>query len=150
LPKVDLSYSYLSEPQYIDSYKFENYKVGINFSYPIFLRKERGGLKLAQYKIQETTNSLNLERLQLSNKIKAQKEVITSLNKQRLMATDLVNNYITMLQSEERLFTFGESSLFLINSRESSLITAQLNAISLRNEFFISNSELYKIMANPD
>jgi hypothetical protein len=41
---------------------------------PIFLRKERGGLKLAQYKIQETTNSLNLERLQLSNKIKAQKE----------------------------------------------------------------------------
>jgi hypothetical protein len=31
---------YLSEPQYIDSYKFENYKVGINFSYPIFLKKE--------------------------------------------------------------------------------------------------------------
>jgi hypothetical protein len=83
------------------------------FSYPIFLRKERGGLKLAQYKIQETTNSLNLERLQLSNKIKAQKEV-TSLNKQRLMASDLVNNYVTMLQSEERLFTFGESSLFLL------------------------------------
>jgi hypothetical protein len=27
LPKVDLYY--LSEPQYIDSYKFENYKVGI-------------------------------------------------------------------------------------------------------------------------
>jgi hypothetical protein len=68
-------------------------------------------LKLAQYKIQETTNSLNLERLQLSNKIKAQKE-ITSLNKQRLMASDLVNNYV--LQSEERLFTFGESSLFLL------------------------------------
>jgi hypothetical protein len=49
LPKIDLSYSYLSEPQYIDSYKFENYKVGINFAYPL-LRKERGGLKLAQFK----------------------------------------------------------------------------------------------------
>jgi hypothetical protein len=33
LPKIDLSI-YLSEPQYIDSYKFENYKVGINFAYP--------------------------------------------------------------------------------------------------------------------
>jgi outer membrane protein TolC len=150
LPKVDLSYSFLSEPQYIDSYKFENYKVGLNFAYPIFLRKERGGLKLAQFKIQETTNSLNLERLQLSNKIKAQKEVISSLNKQRLMANELVANYNTMLQSEERLFIFGESSLFLINSRESSLITAQLTAIALRNEFCVSNSELYKIMANPD
>lgn len=150
LPKIDLSYSYLSEPQYIDNYKFENYKIGVNFSYPIFLRKERGGLKLAKYKIQETTNSLNLERLQLSNKIKAQKEVITSLNKQYILANDLVANYKTMLQSEERLFSFGESSLFLINSRESSLITAQLNAIALRNEFCNSNSELYKIIANPD
>ena len=150
LPKIDLSYSYISEPQFIDSYKFENYKVGINFAYPIFLRKERGGLKLAQFKIQETTNSLNLERLQLSNKIKAQKEVINSLNKQSLMANELVRDYDVMLQSEERLFIFGESSLFLINSRESSLITAQLTAIALRNEFFVSNSELYKIMANPD
>ncbi|WP_220762733.1 TolC family protein [Flavobacterium sp. UMI-01] len=150
LPKIDLSYSYLSEPQYIDSYKFENYKIGVNFAYPLFLRKERGGLKLAEFKIQETTNSLQLERQQLTNKIKAQNEVIQSLNKQRLMANDLVSSYNTMLQSEERLFSFGESSLFLINSRESSLITAQLTAIALRNEFCVSNAELYKIMANPD
>jgi hypothetical protein len=51
------------------------------------------------------------------------------------MASDL-NNYVTMLQSEERLFTL-EKVHFLINSRESSLITAQLNAIGLRNEFYI-------------
>jgi hypothetical protein len=58
------------------------------------------------------------------------------------MASDLVNNYVTMLQSEERLFTL-EKVHFLINSRESSLITAQLNAIYAMS--FISNSELYKI-----
>ena len=150
LPKINIGYTYLSEPQYIENYKFENYKIGIDFAYPIFLRKERGGLKLTKYKIQETTNSLNLERLQLQNKINAQKEVINSLFKQRSLANELVKNYSTMLTSEERLFTFGESSLFLINSRESSLISAQLNAIALNNEFCISNSELYKIMANPD
>jgi hypothetical protein len=97
---------------------------------PIFLRKERGGLKLAQYKIQETTNSLNLERLQLSNKIKAQKEVITSLNKQRLMASDLVNNYVTMLQSEERLFTLEKVHSFLINSRESNNSPVERNRLT--------------------
>jgi hypothetical protein len=102
-------------------------------------------LKLAQYKIQETTNSLNLERLQLSNKIKAQKEVITSLNKQRLMASDLVNNYVTMLQSEERLFTLEKVHSFFINSRESSLITAQLNAIGLRNEFLYRTLNYIKL-----
>jgi hypothetical protein len=62
------------------------------------------------------------------------------------MANELVSNY-TMLQSEKRLLAL--SPLFLINSRESSLITAQLTAIALRM-IFVSNSELYKIMANPD
>jgi hypothetical protein len=38
--KIDLSYSYLSEPQYIDSYKFENYKVGINFPTLYFYEKK--------------------------------------------------------------------------------------------------------------
>jgi hypothetical protein len=51
------------------------------------------------------------------------------------MASDLVNNYKTMLQSEGAVVYFGKS--LLINSRESSLITAQLTAIALRNEFFI-------------
>jgi hypothetical protein len=65
------------------------------------------------------------------------------------MANNNFSDYNTMLQSEERLFILAKV-LFLINSRESSLITAQLAAIALRNEFCVSNSELYKIMANPD
>ncbi|HQE33860.1 MAG TPA: transporter, partial [Flavobacterium alvei] len=56
----------------------------------------------------------------------------------------------TMLQSEERLFSFGESSLFLINTRENNLVSAQLAQINLANRFYISNSELFKIMANPN
>ena len=55
-----------------------------------------------------------------------------------------------MLQSEERLFSLGESSLFLINSRENSLVSAQLSQIALENRFYTSNSELYRIMANPN
>jgi hypothetical protein len=39
LPKL-IYPPYLSEPQYIDSYKFENYKVGINFSYLYFYEKK--------------------------------------------------------------------------------------------------------------
>ncbi len=150
LPKINIAYSYLSEPQYIENYKFENYKIGVDFSYPLFLRKERGSLKITKLKLQETSNSLNLERLQLENKINAQKEVINSLFKQRKFVQELVKNHQVMLNSEERLFSLGESSLFIINSRESSLISTQLNEIALNNEFYISNSELYKIMANPE
>ncbi len=150
LPKIDVGYSYLSDPRYFDNYQFNDYKIGLDFKMPLFLRKERGSLKIAKFKIQETEFALGLEKVQLTNKINAQKIEIESLTKQRKLINGLVNDNNTMLQSEERLFTFGESSLFLINTRENNLVTAQLASIVLENRFYISNSELFKIMANPD
>lgn len=150
LPKIDVGYTYLSEPSAFENYRFEDYKIGMNFYFPLFLRKERGDLKIAKFKLQETKFSLELERVQLTNKIKAQKTEIQSLQKQRGFIKSLVTDNITMLTSEERLFSFGESSMFLINSRENNLVLAQLADIALENRFFISNSELFRIMANPD
>jgi outer membrane protein TolC len=150
LPKIDVGYSYLSEPSYIDNYQFKDYKIGLDFYFPLFLRKERGSLKLAKYKVQETEFALDIEKVQLSNKINAQKLEIVSLLKQKELIKGLVEDNLTMLNSEERLFSFGESSLFLINTRENNLVSAQLSKIALENRFYVSNSELFKIMANPD
>jgi outer membrane protein TolC len=150
LPKIDLGYHYLSEQSAWNNTNFNNYKVGVNFSFPIFLRKERGGLQLAKFKIQDTQYSLDLERVQLKNKINAQQTEINSLERQRKLISDLVRDYDTMLTSEERLFSFGESSIFLINSRENNLVSSQLSELSLENRYLISNAELFKIMANPD
>ena len=150
LPKIDVGYSYISEPSYLDNYQFEDYKIGLDFYFPLFLRKERGSLKLAKYKVQETEFTLDLEKVQLTNKINAQKMEIESLLRQKELIKSLVQDNRTMLNSEERLFSFGESSLFLINTRENNLVIAQLSKIALENRFYISNSELFKIMANPD
>ena len=51
LPKIDVGYHYLSEPDYWSDTNFKNYKVGVNFSFPLFLRKEQGSLQLAKFKI---------------------------------------------------------------------------------------------------
>ena len=150
LPKIDVGYSYISEPAYIDNYQFEDYKIGLDFYFPLFLRKERGSLKLAKYKVQESEFTLDLEKVQLTNKINAQKIEIESLLRQKELIKGLVEDNLTMLSSEERLFSFGESSLFLINTRENNLVSAQLSKIALENRFYVSNSELFKIMANPD
>ncbi|MFV8378443.1 TolC family protein [Flavobacterium sp. LB3R33] len=150
LPKIDVGYSYISEPSYIDNYQFEDYKIGLDFYFPLFLRKERGSLKLAKYKVQESEFTLDLEKVQLTNKINAQKMEIESLLRQKELIKGLVQDNLTMLNSEERLFSFGESSLFLINTRENNLVSAQLSKIALENRFYVSNSELFKIMANPD
>ncbi|WP_445453839.1 TolC family protein [Flavobacterium sp. 25HG05S-40] len=150
LPKVDVGYSYLSEPSYIDNYRFQDYKIGVNFYFPLFLRKERGSLQLAKYKLQDSKFDLDLERVQLKNKIKAQQTEIQSLEKQRQLIASLVKDNETMLSSEDRLFSFGESSVFLINSRENNLVSAQLSQIAIDNRFLESNASLFKIMANPE
>ncbi|KIM09704.1 MAG: transporter [Sulfurovum sp. FS06-10] len=149
LPKLDLSYNYLSEPSYIDNYRLEDYKIGINFSFPIFLRKERGSLKLANLKIQDSEFGLQFERKNLENKLKAQQQEIVSLEKQQDYNDKLVKDYITLLTAENRLFEMGESSLFIINSRENSLVSAQLNKIALENRYFNTLIGLYKTIANP-
>lgn len=150
LPRIDLGYSYLSEPSYFDNYRFQNYKVGLNFYFPLFLRKERGSLKIAKFKVLDAQLELDLEKVQLKNKINAQQIEIQSLEKQRKFIESLVKDNETMLTSEDRLFSFGESSIFLINSRENNLVSAQLAQIQIENRFFESNAALFKIMGNPE
>ena len=150
LPKMDIGYHYLSEPNYWNDTNFNNYKIGVNFKFPLFLRKERGSLQLAKFKIQDTRLTLDLERIQLKNKITAQQTEIKSIEKQLQLISSLVSGNGQMLQSEERLFSLGESSIFLINARENNLVSIQLTQLGLENRFLNSNAELFKIMANPD
>ncbi len=150
LPKIDLGYHYLSEPNYWSETNFNNYKVGLNFSYPLFLRKERGSLQVAKLKIQDIKFTLDFERAQLKNKINAQQTEIKSILKQRELISNLVQDNTQMLRSEERLFSLGESSIFFINTRENNLVSIQLTEIGLENRFLNSNAELFKIMANPN
>lgn len=150
LPKLDVGYHYLSEPNYWSETNLNNYKIGINFTYPLFLRKERGSLQLAKFKIQDTQFALDFERVQLKNKINAQQTEIKSIEKQRQLIADLVQDNTQMLRSEERLFSVGESSIFLINTRENNLVSMQLSQLGIENRFLISKAELFKIMANPN
>ncbi|MBP6038773.1 MAG: TolC family protein [Flavobacterium sp.] len=149
LPKLDVSYNYLSEPSAIDNYRMQDYKIGLNFSIPIFLRKERAGLKLAKLKIQDSEFSLQFERKNLENKLKSQQQEIMSLQIQQEYNTKLVRDFSTLLSAEDRLFNMGESSLFLINSRENTLVSSQLNAIVLENRIFQAILGLFKTRAQP-
>nr|WP_294783546.1 TolC family protein [uncultured Flavobacterium sp.] len=150
LPKINVGYNYISDPNYWNTFNADDYKFNIDFSFPIFLRKERGNLKMAKIKIQDLQFDIGQQRLELKNKIKAQQTEIASLRRQKVVIDNLVSDYTTMLNSEEKLFSFGESSIFLINSRENNLVSAKLSQISLENQFYLSNAELYKILANPD
>ncbi len=148
LPKIDLSYNYLSEPDTFNNYRLEDYKIGVNFSFPIFLRNERASLKLSKLKVQDSEFGLQFEKTNLKNKIESQQFAINSLSKQISINEQLVTDFSTILSAEERLFSLGESSVFLINSRENSLVSSQLNSLQLENEYFNASIDLFRTLAN--
>ncbi|TGV00563.1 TolC family protein [Flavivirga rizhaonensis] len=132
LPKLDVQYNFLSEDyEPLQRFNTANYKAFVNFSVPLFLRKERGDLKLAKLKLQDVNYERTSQMLTIKNKISAISNEMTSLDKQEDIVNDVVSNYKVLLKGEERKFFLGESSLFLINSRERSLIDAQLKENSI-------------------
>lgn len=150
LPRLNVGYNYISEPNYFNNFNTDDYKFNVNFYFPIFLRKERGNLRLAKLKILDAQYDLGQQRLELKNRITAQVTEIGSLQKQKGIIDALVADYNTMLNSEERLFSYGESSIFLINSRENNLVNARLSQIDIEYQYYISNAQLFRTLANPD
>ncbi len=148
LPQVDLEYNFLSQtPELLNSFDETQYKGGLKVKFPLFLRKERGDLKLSKLKLQETEFEIASTRLGLNNKINAIAQEIISLQRQTGYAEQIVTDYGVLLKAEERKFAVGESSIFLVNSRESKLIDSKLKAIKVINSFLLSKATLYNTLA---
>ena len=152
LPTIDLEYNFLTEtPELINSLGSENYKSGLNVRLPLFLRKERGELKLAKFKLRDAEYEYDNATVSITNKILAIYNELDSYEEQNKLVFDIVNNYGVLLSGEERKFSFGESSLFLINSRENTLIDARLKQNELQNKFFTAKAKLFQSLAiNPE
>lgn len=152
LPKIDLEYNFLTEtPEFINSFETQEYKGGVSFRLPLFLRKERGDLKLAKFKLQDAQFDFDNAEIQLKNKIVAIYRELESFENQNVLTDNIVDNHSTLLRAEERKFSFGESSLFLINSRESKLIDAELKQVEVQNKFYTTKAKLFNSLAvNPE
>ena len=152
LPRIDFEYNFLTEtPDIARSFNSADYKGGLKISTPLFLRKARGDLKLAKIKLNDTEFEINTTRVNLQNKINALKQELDSYVTQNDITAQMVTDSELLLRAEERKFQLGESSIFLVNTRESKLIESQMKAIELQNKFFNTKAKLFNSLAvNPE
>lgn len=147
LPRLDVQYNFLStEATPLSTFNTANYKAFASFSVPLFLRKERGELKLANIKLSDANLDMMSSALAIQNKIDAANIEIASLATQNELVQAVVRDYEQLVRAEERKFFLGESSLFLINSRESSLIDAQLKENKLMVDKFNAYTKLFEAL----
>ena len=135
-PQLDLEYNFIDAPFNAQGesnpLQFgENYKFGLNFSFPIFLRKERAKLAKTNLKIQEVDFETGYQRSVITNEIEAwYNELSTTGNivrQQQLM----VSNYNRLVQAELLNLQNGESDLFKINQQQDKLIQSQVKLLKL-------------------
>jgi outer membrane protein TolC len=124
----------------------DNYKWGLNFKYPIFIREARGDLALTKIKMETVRYDQQLKMLQLSNKVSVQQNSLNALNAQIVIFEQAVRNYRALLNAENIRFENGESSVFLINRREVFLIDAGLKLVDYETEYQKALAELAHAM----
>ena len=137
-PKLNVRYNLLSYPtgnQPPGEFSTSNYKWGAEFGMPVFLRQERADLKFTKIKINETSLNNSLKQKEISAKLMGNYRKCEYLLEQIILMRNVVENYKRMLDAERRNFEAGESSVFLVNSRELALVQAELKLIESESKY---------------
>lgn len=144
-PDLTVNYKFLNQPvqnDFFSQYSPDNYAWGLKASFPLFVRKGRGEVLKSKLKIQETELELELKRLEVQNKVQALEIEAELVSQQLQNAQKMVNNYRQLLAAENVKFRNGESSLFLVNSREIKYIDSQLKLIETEAKWKVVQAKL--------
>lgn len=106
------------DPGYIQN----NFKWGISFNMPLFLRNERGNYQQSKLKLKDAGYGLSLKKQQIHTKIRSYAMEANLMANQIQTLHKMEGQYRYLLQNETLKYTQGESSLFMVNSRESKLM----------------------------
>jgi outer membrane protein TolC len=147
LPKASFQYNFLEKGFQWTAPKsvlFENnFQYGLSLSIPLRLSEERGEYKKVRYTIQSTQLEQDLKQVQIENKIRASFFEVENLRTQVSTQQKALQNYQTLLRGEELRFKVGESSLFLVNARESNVWSASQKLEEIKAKYLIAYQKLF-------
>lgn len=115
----------------LPTYEFSDYKLGFEFSMPLFFRSERAEVKKGEIKIQEGILDIQNKQNELLNKIESNLLQQNILRDQVDLIERNVAGYKQLLDAENEKFKYGESSVFLLNKRQEKYINGQVKLIEL-------------------
>ena len=139
-PKLNINYNILGNGLNFPVLISDNYKWGVSFSSSTLFRSERSDVQLARIKIENTNLMRDQKAFELQNKLQAAFNELDNLEKQIDIYGQTVNNYRRLLELENSRFELGESTFFLINSREIKYLEAQIKLAKIQSEYHIAKA----------
>ncbi|ALD22638.1 hypothetical protein AM218_06955 [Hymenobacter sp. DG25A] len=144
LPKLSVEYNLLQAGQPFNpekpaslsgTYLENNYKLGLSFAYPLLLRQERAKIQLNRLKLQETQLDLQQNTRDIQTGVQTAANDWEALREQLALQEQVVRNASRLREGEQTRFENGESSVFLLNSREASLVLARVKLAELQAKY---------------
>ena len=119
-----------------NAYWQNNNKVNVSLSFPLTFAKARGDLAEAKIKIQQTELDKLLTERELINKDLQNRFELTTLQNQLAVIKESLSLALRLTEGEEMKFKLGESSLFLINARETKVIETRQKLLLTEFKYF--------------
>jgi outer membrane protein TolC len=146
-PRLDLNYYFVNQPfdpEGNTSLQFgDNYKLGMDFSFPLFLRKERSKVALVKLKLSNTVFERTLAERQIINELNSAYNQVINIHAIKEAQRDMMQNYQRLLDAELLNLQEGESDLFRINLQQEKLIQSQTKWLKLMTEYEKQKAYLY-------
>ena len=149
-PTLNLSATLISQGNFYrgdlpGNYDFgwKNHKLGVDFAFPLFLRAERGKLQYTRIQVLETTLERQQSQRSIGTQVATVYNSLQAYQRQLGLQAQTVTNQRRLLQAELQKFELGESTIFLVNARETKLIDLRLKQESLRASYEKARAELY-------
>ncbi|RKO69830.1 TolC family protein [Sphingobacterium puteale] len=149
-PKLNISGTLISSrhgfnnfipPAY--DFNWHNYKLGFEFAFPLFIRSERGKLREVRIKQDHLQFERRIEERNIYNDIMRKYNDLSAYSKQIEFQSVNVRNQERLLKGELNKFRLGESTLFVVNSRENKLIEMKIKQEKLFTDYRKALAELY-------
>lgn len=135
-PLLNVKYNFLSSganPNPV--FSNNNYKWGLNMSFPLLLRNPTNEYKMSKTISQNNSLEFQTKSNDLNFKVNALKQTISILSQQLLNAERSVSYSKLLLEAEKLKFDNGESSLFMLNTRENKLLDTELKLAEYKLKF---------------
>lgn len=149
-PTINLNYNLLTKPigsESLAAISPQNYKFGATGYIPLFLRKERGGLKQTKLKLENANLDYSVKKREYQIKLQTMQNEINQVKSALETQKRLVEHTKKLRDAELINFNMGESSLFLVNTREQAYLSSENKLVEIEVKLMV-NSLKMKWMLN--
>ncbi len=150
-PKLNLEYHALNKELANNGADFsvQNYRWGVQFAFPLFIRDARGQLQLQRIKQLENENDLSLKTNSLAQKARALEQQERIVKNQQSRAETNSVYYQQLWEAELQRLELGESSVFMVNLRENTWIDQRIKALEYEQKWIQTKAEICQLLFKP-